>query len=193
MFGISFTELMLIGAIALVVIGPERLPRVARMVGHLLGRAQRYVSDVKGDIQREMNLDQMSELKDQMEEAARSVKTSVTKATDTLRDPLEEARKALKETSESVEDLVKTTRTELDQISNTTTDTASTAPQPDAALDTDMPVPADHVALGDNTPSDAQKPGRALTDTELADIRLTQSASQDADPATHDTKPGTPL
>jgi sec-independent protein translocase protein TatB len=60
-FDVSFTELMLIGVVALVVIGPERLPKVARMAGHLFGRMQRYVATVKADIEREVNA---SELKD---------------------------------------------------------------------------------------------------------------------------------
>lgn len=193
MFDISFTELALIGVIALLVIGPERLPRVARTIGHLLGRAQRYVGDVKSDIQREMDLDQVKDLKDQMEEAAKSVKTSVKEATDTLRDPLEDARKALKETTDSVEDLVKTARDELDELSSTTIDSTSTASQPDPAPGADLPAPADQAALADDTPANAQKPGRALTDSELADTRLNQSVSQGTEPPTHDQKPGTPL
>lgn len=76
MFDLSFTELMLVGVVALVVIGPEKLPKVARTVGHLLGRAQRYVSDVKGDIQREVELDELRKMKDEMESAAQSVKGS---------------------------------------------------------------------------------------------------------------------
>ena len=77
MFDVSFSELMLIGVIALIVIGPERLPKVARTIGHLVGRAQRYVSDVKSDIQREMDLEELNSLKGQMEDAARSVKSSM--------------------------------------------------------------------------------------------------------------------
>ena len=77
MFDISFTELMLVGVVALIVIGPERLPKVAKTVGHLLGRAQRYVSDVKGDIQREVELDELRKMKDDMESAARSVQSSM--------------------------------------------------------------------------------------------------------------------
>jgi sec-independent protein translocase protein TatB len=61
MFDVSFSELMLIGVVALVVIGPERLPKVARTAGLLFGRMQRYVATVKADIEREVN---MSELKD---------------------------------------------------------------------------------------------------------------------------------
>ena len=56
MFDIGFSELLVIGVVALIVIGPERLPRVARTIGHLMGRMQRYVADVKADIDREVEL-----------------------------------------------------------------------------------------------------------------------------------------
>ncbi len=89
MFDISFTELLVIGIIALVVIGPERLPKVARTIGHLVGRAQRYVSDVKSDIQREVELDELRKLKDQMQDAAQSVQSSLQNTESALRQPLE--------------------------------------------------------------------------------------------------------
>ena len=85
MFDISFTELMLIGMVALVIIGPERLPKVAKTVGHLLGRAQRYVSDVKGDIQREVELDDLRKMKEDMESAARSMQSSMQQTESKLR------------------------------------------------------------------------------------------------------------
>ena len=88
MFDISFTELLVIGVIALVVIGPERLPKVARTIGHLVGRAQRYVSDVKTDIQREVELDELRKLKDQMQDAAQSVQSSLQNTETALRQPL---------------------------------------------------------------------------------------------------------
>lgn len=78
MFDFGFSELMVVGVVALVVIGPERLPKVAKTVGHLLGRAQRYVSDVKGDIQREFELDELRKMRTEMEQSARSFETSVT-------------------------------------------------------------------------------------------------------------------
>jgi len=77
MFDIGFSELMLVAVVALVVIGPERLPAVARTVGHLFGRLQRYVNDVKADISREIELDELKKFKDQFEEAAQSVESSV--------------------------------------------------------------------------------------------------------------------
>lgn len=77
MFDISFTELMVIGVVALVVIGPERLPGVARTAGALLGRLQRYVSDVKADVQREMRLEEMKKLQTEIESQARGIENQV--------------------------------------------------------------------------------------------------------------------
>lgn len=77
MFDIGFSELIVIGLVALVVIGPERLPRVARTAGHLLGRLQRYVSDVKSDIQREMQIEDLKKLQQQVAESARQLESNV--------------------------------------------------------------------------------------------------------------------
>jgi sec-independent protein translocase protein TatB len=71
MFDIGLSKMALIGAVALVVIGPEKLPRVARTVGTLLGKAQRYVSDVKAEVNRSMELDELRKMKDTVEGAAR--------------------------------------------------------------------------------------------------------------------------
>jgi len=78
-FDIGFTELMVIGVVALVVIGPERLPGVARTIGHLAGRLQRYVNDVKADISREMEFDELRKMRDSMQEAATEVENTVRK------------------------------------------------------------------------------------------------------------------
>ena len=77
MFDIGFSELLLIGVVALVVIGPERLPKVARTVGHLFGRMQRYVAQVKADINREMEMSDLSKVKSEFESAARDFKQDV--------------------------------------------------------------------------------------------------------------------
>jgi sec-independent protein translocase protein TatB len=73
MFDIGFSELFVIGIVALIVLGPERLPRVARTAGHLLGRLQRYVNDVKSDISREMQLEELRKLQSQVEQQVREV------------------------------------------------------------------------------------------------------------------------
>jgi sec-independent protein translocase protein TatB len=77
MFDIGFTELMVIALVALIVIGPERLPRVARTLGHLAGRLQRYVADVKADINREVELDELRSMRDSMQQAATGFESSV--------------------------------------------------------------------------------------------------------------------
>ena len=97
MFDVSLTELMVIGVVALIVIGPERLPKVARTVGHLLGRAQRYVNDVKSDIQREIELDELRKFKNEMEDAAQGVKQSLNDTHAALQEPVQQFRAELDE------------------------------------------------------------------------------------------------
>ena len=80
MFDIGFSELLLIAIVALIVIGPQQLPRVARTVGHLFGRMQRYVNDVKADITREMELQELKKLQASMEDTARSMHDSVNRS-----------------------------------------------------------------------------------------------------------------
>jgi len=98
MFDVSFGELMIIGAVALVVIGPERLPRVARTAGHFLGKFQRYVAQVKADIGREMELAELKNLQASVEDAARdieqTVKSEMHSAEEELRGAETELRKA---------------------------------------------------------------------------------------------------
>jgi sec-independent protein translocase protein TatB len=77
MFDIGFSEIVVIGVVALVVIGPERLPKTARTVGLLFGRLQRYVNEVKADISREMELDELRRLQREMQGAAQDLEQSV--------------------------------------------------------------------------------------------------------------------
>jgi len=80
MFDIGFTELVVIAVVALIVIGPERLPKAARTMGHLFGRLQRYVNEVKSDIGREMELDELRKLQKEVQSAAQDLKSSVENA-----------------------------------------------------------------------------------------------------------------
>ena len=89
MFDVGFSELLVIGIVALIVIGPEKLPRVARTVGHLLGRAQRYVNDVKSDINREIQLDELKKLQSQVTDSARALEDSVRKEYEAARATVE--------------------------------------------------------------------------------------------------------
>ncbi|MBK9442324.1 MAG: Sec-independent protein translocase subunit TatB [Comamonadaceae bacterium] len=77
MIDLGISKLALIGAVALIVIGPEKLPRVARMVGTMLGKAQRYVADVKAEVNRSMALDELKKMKETVEGAAKDVNQSI--------------------------------------------------------------------------------------------------------------------
>jgi sec-independent protein translocase protein TatB len=82
MFDIGFSEILVIAVVALVVIGPERLPKTARTLGLLFGRLQRYVNEVKADINREMELDELRRLQREMQGAAHEFEQSVKSAAD---------------------------------------------------------------------------------------------------------------
>ena len=92
MFSIGVQEMALIGAVALVVIGPERLPRVARTAGALFGRAQRYVAEVKAEVNRAVDLDELRRMKQTIEDAGRDIEHSV-------REVQEDAQRELRELS----------------------------------------------------------------------------------------------
>ena len=102
MFDIGFIELIVIGVVALIVIGPERLPKVARTAGHLYGRMQRYVSTVKSDISRDIQLDELrkagQDLRQSVESVAREVEQQATVVDDYLREETDAISKAMDET-----------------------------------------------------------------------------------------------
>lgn len=89
MIDIGLSKLALIGVVALVVIGPEKLPRVARTVGALLGKAQRYVADVKAEVSRSIELDELRRAKAEVEAAAHQVQTSVEQTTRSVSSEIE--------------------------------------------------------------------------------------------------------
>ena len=99
MFDVGFSELMVIGLVALVVIGPEKLPRVARTIGHLLGRMQRHVAEVKADISREIQLDEMKRIQSQVADSAREFESSI-------RDQAREFEEAMRPVAAEVESAV---------------------------------------------------------------------------------------
>ncbi|MEW6206231.1 MAG: Sec-independent protein translocase protein TatB [Pseudomonadota bacterium] len=102
MFDIAFSEMLIIAVIALLVIGPEKLPKVAKTVGHLLGKAQRYVSDVKSEINREMEIDELRKLQAEMQTAARKVEGDVQT---TLRDTEADLNKSVKSIEDDIAEL----------------------------------------------------------------------------------------
>ena len=105
MFDIGFSELLMIGVVALIVIGPERLPKVARTAGHLYGRMQRYESTVKSDISQEIELDELrragQEFKQSVESTVTDVQQQATVVDDYLRDEATSIRQSVESTDES--------------------------------------------------------------------------------------------
>ncbi len=80
MFDIGISEIMVIAVVALIVLGPEKLPKTARTLGHLFGRLQRYVADVKADINRELALEELKKLQEQVKTAATDLESSMSAA-----------------------------------------------------------------------------------------------------------------
>jgi len=99
MFDLSFAEIIVIAVVALIVVGPERLPKVARTAGVLLGRVQRYVSDVKSDISRELELEELKKLQRDVQQQARQFESSI--------------RSEIEKTESSLENAVSEVRSEV--------------------------------------------------------------------------------
>lgn len=99
MFDFGFLELIVIGVVALIVVGPERLPKVARTAGHLYGRMQRYVSSVKSDISHEIQLDEIRRVgqgfRESVESAVSDVEQQATVVDDYLRNEASNVNKVV--------------------------------------------------------------------------------------------------
>ena len=115
MFDIGFSEIVVIAVVALIVIGPERLPKTARTLGHLFGRLQRYVADVKADINREMQLEELKKLQQEVQSAATEIETSVSAV------------------ARDVESGARSVETELNTAASTPPTIAEAAPSPAAS------------------------------------------------------------
>jgi sec-independent protein translocase protein TatB len=77
MFDIDISKMAVIGTVALVVLGPERLPRVARTAGTLLGRAQRYLNSVRAEVDQQIQIDELRKVKEGVELAVTNVQSAV--------------------------------------------------------------------------------------------------------------------
>ncbi|WP_319241240.1 Sec-independent protein translocase protein TatB [uncultured Propionivibrio sp.] len=115
MFDVGFSELMVIAIVALVVIGPERLPKVARTAGLLFGRLQRYVNDVKSDISREIQLDELKRLQADMQASAHAFERSM--------------KEGIQSVEQSVGEVVDSTQTELAKLQSNVEQVSETPPE----------------------------------------------------------------
>jgi len=103
MFDIGFSEIVVIAVVALVVLGPEKLPKTARTLGHLFGRLQRYVNDVKRDIQRELELEELRKLQQNVQSAAKEIEESMTSTAREVEQHARDVEAALSATADSGE------------------------------------------------------------------------------------------
>lgn len=101
MFDFSLSELMVVLVVALVVIGPERLPKVARTLGHLYGRAQRYVNGVKADIARDMAMEEFRQLKQKVQEEADAAQRSVSLVNQSLDQEVQQLNRSVSQSLEA--------------------------------------------------------------------------------------------
>lgn len=134
MFDIGFSELVVVGVVALIVIGPERLPKVARTAGHLLGRFQRYAASVKSDISREMQMEELrkvgEDFKESVESTVSEVQSQANVVDDYLKDELGYSDKALARQTDP--------EAEWDEVSTETADLPP--PHPQQSLDLSSPA-----------------------------------------------------
>ena len=105
MFDVGFSELVVIGLVALIVFGPEELPRVARTVGHLMGKMRRYVSDVKADISREMEMADLQRMKQEVTDAASEIQNSINDQARALQQEFQQATASVAEVGKELEAL----------------------------------------------------------------------------------------
>ena len=119
MFDFGFSEMLVVGIVALVVLGPERLPVVARTAGEWIGKAQRFVAQVKSDIDRETELSELKKIQEEAQAIANDVKTEVESAATDIEKNMNETAKAVEAAGESIESTVE------DAVADKTADTAA--------------------------------------------------------------------
>jgi sec-independent protein translocase protein TatB len=157
MFDIGASEIFVIGVVALIVIGPERLPRVAKTLGHLFGRLQRYVSEVKSDINREIELEELRALKTTMQEAARTIEQSVTSQVNYIDSEVKQAGAQVQEQIESTQKQVESAVAPITGIQLMPPVTPTPEPLP-TKTDNEMPGNPEPAALKSDKPPANDKP-----------------------------------
>lgn len=152
MFDFGFSEMLLVAIVALIVVGPKRLPTVARTIGHLLGRMQRYVAEVKSDVSREMQLDELKKLQQQVQEQARDLESSIRKQADGI-------ESSVRDTAQDVEQAVAPNDSMAPPMNP-----PPMAPVSDAEVRTPQPLPAEpedesqlKLGLGEDVQAEPQR------------------------------------
>ncbi|HET7032862.1 MAG TPA: Sec-independent protein translocase protein TatB [Casimicrobiaceae bacterium] len=146
MFDIGFSEIVVIAVVALVVLGPEKLPKTARTLGHLFGRLQRYVNEVKRDIQRELELEELRKLQQNVQSAAKEIEDSMASASRDVERGVRDVEAALGATAEPAQSVA-------------STETPAATPPPPAAPTPAGVTPASSAPEKADAPRQASLPG----------------------------------
>ena len=133
MFDMGFTEMMLIGIVALIVIGPEKLPGVARTAGKYFGRLKRFVTTVRADVEQELRADELREILSRQQQELNSLKDSISDSGKAIEDEV----KAVGKTTQSADEVSSDSDAKAEADSSTTPD----LPAPDAQVSSDRSDP----------------------------------------------------
>ncbi len=153
MFDIGFSELIVIGVVALVVIGPERLPKVARTAGHLFGRLQRYVAQVKSDINREMEASELSKVKTEFESAARGFQQDIETEARKTEEEIREVERDIERQLNPAEPAGAAAAPEPSSAANAGSDAAPSSPQLELGIGEPVISPPGPKATAPATPA----------------------------------------
>lgn len=157
MFDIAFTELLVIGVVALIVLGPERLPKLARTAGQWVGKLNRYVAQVKQDIDRDMKLEELRKLQQEMKDTAQKYEILAEETREEVKKEASQVEKVVSAMATTDDDLSRKAYDELvaRQGQGATPEYANQSADVAAAPTTDMsaPLPQDEAQ-----PADAEKP-----------------------------------
>lgn len=148
MFDISFTEILIIAVVAIIVVGPQKLPKTVRTIAHLMGRAQRYVNDIKTDIKREMELEELQKVQQSIQNVGKDIEQSV-------RSTISDAEKSVQSVGESL----RSVESELKDIANekiTETESKSEEPQTPETESTQQETAGEETETASSAPEEAE-------------------------------------
>ena len=179
MFDVNFSEMMVIAVVAFIVIGPERLPKVARTLGHLLGRGQRYISSVKADIARDIGIEELRQLQEKVQQEYKSAEEAVNQVTQTLNLHAQEVTQSLNQQVEQARESINQ-QSQLNSEVQSSTVQQSTSEQKNfpKASERDMGAPPLSKQGGDNIEGSVHASGVSSAD-EL-EFKKLSSAYQEA-------------
>lgn len=178
MFDVNFSEMMVIAVVAFIVIGPERLPKVARTLGHLLGRGQRYISSVKADIARDIGIEELRQLQEKVQQEYKSAEEAVNQVTQTLNLHAQEVTQSLNQQVEQARESVNQQSQLNSEVQSTVQQSTSEQKNFSKASERDKGAPPLSKQGGDNTEGSVHASGVSQAD-EL-EFKTLSSAYQEA-------------